>query len=354
MISKIQPSVLAYVNDRPLATGTIRSMADDFQVDEDLGFEPAGKGEHVLLQIHKRHLNTEAVARQLARLAGVKLMDIGYAGLKDRLASTRQWFSVNLAGKAEPDWATLVCDNLQILTVARHDRKLRRGALQSNRFRLIVRDLQGDVADIEPRLRRVTQHGVPNYFGEQRFGHANLDRATAMFEGQLRVKDRHQRGLYLSSARSELFNCVLSYRVGTGHWNRVVDGDVMMLDGTHSIFSVTQVNAEIEQRVMQHDIHPTGPLWGRGELRTDSWARQMEERILQDYTLWRNGLEQAGLEQQRRALRLKVSDLQWNFISRDELCLQFRLPPGSYATMVLRETVVCDQAIEQDFHGNNL
>ncbi len=331
-----------YVSDRPLATGVIRSTADDFQVDEDLGFEPAGKGEHILLQIRKRQLNTEAVARQLAKLAGVKLMDVGYAGLKDRMASTSQWFSVNLAGKPAPDWTALACDDLQFLIIAHHDRKLRRGALQSNRFKLIVRNLQGDVSDIEQCLLRIAQQGVPNYFGEQRFGHANLDRAAAMFEGRLRVKDRHQRSLYLSSVRSELFNRVLSHRVVTGNWNLAMDGDVMMLNGTHSIFSITQVDAEIEQRVMQHDIHPTGPLWGCGELRTSLSARQMEESILQEFTLWRNGLEQAKLDQQRRALRLKIDDLAWSFMYPNELHVQFSLPPGSYATMVLREIIVCD------------
>lgn len=320
----------------------IRSTADDFQVDENLGFEPAGKGEHILLQIRKRHLNTEAVARQLAQLAGVKLMDVGYAGLKDRMASTSQWFTVNLAGKPEPDWTVLACDDLQFLTAARHDRKLRRGALQSNRFSLIVRDLQGEIADIEPRLMRIKQQGVPNYFGGQRFGHANLDRAAAMFEGQLRVKDRHQRSLYLSSARSELFNRVLSHRVTAGNWNHAVAGDVMMLEGTHSIFSVTQANAEVEERVMQGDIHPTGPLWGRGELRTGLDARQIEENVLQECTSWRRGLEQAELDQQRRSLRLKVQDLKWDFISSHEVQVQFGLPSGSYATMVLREMVACD------------
>lgn len=340
--SKIQPSALAYISGRPLVTGVIRSTADDFQVDENLGFEPAGKGEHILLQIRKRHLNTEAVARQLAKLAGVKLMDVGYAGLKDRMASTSQWFSVNLAGKPEPDWAVLACDDLQFLTAARHDRKLRRGALQSNRFSLVVRDLQGEIADIEQRLMRIKQQGVPNYFGGQRFGHANLDRAAAMFAGQLRVKDRHQRSLYLSSARSELFNRVLSHRVTAGNWNRAVAGDVMMLEGTHSIFPVTHANAEIEERVMQGDIHPTGPLWGRGELRTGLDARHIEENVLRECASWCRGLEQAELDQQRRSLRLKVQDLKWDFISSHEVQVQFGLPAGSYATMVLREMVVCD------------
>ncbi len=340
--NRIHPSALAYICDRPLVTGVIRSTADDFQVDENLGFEPAGKGEHILLRIRKRHLNTEAVARQLAKLAQVKLMDVGYAGLKDRMASSSQWFSVNLAGKPEPDWTALACDNLQFLTVARHDRKLRRGALQNNRFSLIVRDLQGDVSDIKQRLLCIKQLGVPNYFGEQRFGHANLDHAAAMFEGQLRVKDRHQRGLYLSAARSELFNRVLSHRVTTGHWDRAVAGDVMMLEGTHSIFSIMQVDDEIKERVLQGDIHPSGPLWGRGELRTGLDARQIEESVLKECALWCRGLEQAELDQQRRSLRLKVQDLKWDFISSRDIQMQFSLPSGSYATMVLREVVRYD------------
>jgi tRNA pseudouridine13 synthase len=338
----IQPSLLAYVSERPPTSGVIRRTADDFQVDEDLGFEPAGKGEHILLHVRKRHLNTEAVARQLAKLAGVKLMDVGYAGLKDRMATTCQWFSVNLAGKPEPDWTALVCDDLQFLTIARHDRKLRRGALQGNHFKLMVRDIQGDPADIAQRLTRVAQQGVPNYFGDQRFGHANLERATAMFEGRLQVKDRHQRSMYLSSVRSELFNRVLSHRVAAGHWNRAIEGDIMMLNGTHSIFPITQIDSEIEQRIIQNDIHPTGPLWGRGELRTALLARHLEESILQEHSLWRQGLEQADMDQQRRSLRLNVTDLQWNFMEPQVLYVQFGLPPGSYATMVLREVVVCE------------
>ncbi len=335
---------LPYAGGYPSVSGVIRATAEDFQVDEDLGFEPTGKGEHILLQIRKRNTNTEWLARELSRLAGVKAMDVGYAGLKDRAAVTSQWFSVNLAGKPEPDWTQLASDDIQFLTIARHDRKLRRGALTANRFKLVVRNLKGDMSDIKPsieqRLTRIAAEGVPNYFGEQRFGHANLERATAMFTGQLRVKDRHQRGLYLSSVRSELFNRVLAHRVAAANWNRAIAGDVMMLDGTHSIFAIEAVNEEIQQRMMQQDIHPTGPMWGRGELRTRLEAREIEENTLNDYDAWRAGLEEAGLEQQRRSLRLKVEDLRWEFTPEGDLQLQFRLPPGSYATVVLREVIV--------------
>ena len=116
----------------------------------------------------------------------------------------------------------------------------------------------------------------------------------------------------------------------------------MMLNGTHSIFSITQVDAAIEERVTQCDIHPTGPLWGRGELRTELDARQIEESVLQECAFWCRGLEQAELDQQRRALRLKVYDLKWDFISPCEMQVQFGLSSGSYATMVLREVVACN------------
>lgn len=337
MISNIPE--LPYAVARPLVTGAIRTITDDFQVDETLGFEPAGKGEHILLHIRKRHANTEWLARELARLAGVKAVDVGYAGLKDRKAVTSQWFSVNLAGRAEPDWTQIASEDIQFLIIARHDRKLRRGALTGNRFTLRVRNLQGDVSGTEQRLARIAQEGVPNYFGEQRFGHANLERAGRMFAGELRVRDRHQRGLYLSAARSEIFNRVLAQRVAAGNWNIAVAGDVMMLEGTHSVFAVDDVDAEIARRVSEQDIHPTGPLWGSGELRSRHAARRLEEDVLAGCEPWRDGLEQAGLEQQRRALRLKVKDLRWQFEEGDSMRLEFGLPPGSYATVVLREIV---------------
>ncbi|MDX1251070.1 MAG: tRNA pseudouridine(13) synthase TruD [Gammaproteobacteria bacterium] len=335
----LSTSELPYAVARPHVTGVIRATANDFQVDEELGFEPAGKGEHVLLHIRKRNANTEWLARELARLAGVKVVDVGYAGLKDRKAVTSQWFSVNLAGRPEPDWTRIASDDIQFLAIVRHDRKLRRGALTGNRFTLRVSNLQGDVSGMALRLARIAEEGVPNYFGEQRFGHANLDRASRMFAGELRVRDRHQRSLYLSAVRSELFNRVLARRVAAGHWNTAVAGDVMMLDGTHSVFAVEDVDAEIARRVSEQDIHPTGPLWGSGELRSRHAARRIEEEALADCEPWRDGLEQAGLEQQRRALRLKVDDLRWKFEGSDSVLLEFQLPAGSYATVVLREIV---------------
>lgn len=336
------PSVeLPYAYGLPEVQGTVRRAPEDFQVDEDLGFEPAGEGEHVFLLIRKRNENTDWVAGRLGRLAGVKPADVGYAGLKDRQAVTTQWFSVNLAGRPEPDWSVLEGDNIGILAVRRHSRKLRKGALRGNRFVLVIRDLQGDRASLEERLRRIAQEGVPNYFGAQRFGigGGNLARAQGLFSGSLQERNRHKRGLYLSAARSMLFNEVLAQRVRAGTWAQPLAGDAMVLEGTHSFFVIEEVDAETRRRCAAMDIHPSGPLWGAGELHTRGEARRLEESVLAPLEFWRDGLERFGLTQERRPLRLKVEELAWEFPNERELRVSFRLPAGAYATTVLREMI---------------
>lgn len=333
------PNELAYIDSIPTTSGNIRTIAEDFQVNEELNFTPTGEGEHVLLQIRKRHTNTDWLARQLAKLSGVKTLDVSYAGLKDRHAVTTQWFSVRLAGQPEANWQQLASPEIELLQIIRHQRKLRRGALHANHFTLIVRDLKGDLTELEQRLQRVAQQGVPNYFGEQRFGHRhnNLTQVAAMFAGNLKVRGRHQRSLYLSSARSLLFNSVLSERVKRAQWNQAVKGDVMQLADSHALFVIDEVAPEITSRLANFDIHPTGPLWGRGESMTETDAAELEKQILSNYIPWCLGLEQAGLQQERRALRLSVHELQWEFLDNTTLRLNFRLPAGAYATTVLRE-----------------
>ena len=333
-------SDLAYAMGRPRATGRLRVRPEDFMVEEDLGFEPEGEGGHVWLRVEKRGLNTADVALRLGRLAGVKPVAVGYAGLKDRHAATRQWFSVNLAGGGEPDWSAVAGDELALLRVTRGRRKLQRGALKGNRFAIVVRDLRGGGEALQARMERLAVEGVPNYFGEQRFGHDNLARARAMFAGGFKPRDKHRRGLYLSAARAALFNEVLSQRVTRGCWDRALAGEVLMLDGSHSIFAIDEVTADIEQRIRSHDIHPTGPLWGRGEPASRLTARDMEIEALNVCGLWQTGLETVGLKQQRRSLRLPARDVVWHFDADGHLEVRFWLPAGAYATAVLREIVV--------------
>ncbi|MDZ7782516.1 MAG: tRNA pseudouridine(13) synthase TruD [Halioglobus sp.] len=142
----------------PPARATIRSQADDFQVTELLGFEPCGEGEHVYLLLEKRNLNTRDVVERIAALSGVRVRDIGYCGLKDRNARARQWFSIGLAGRSQPDWSALQAQGgIRVLQQCRHRRKLRRDSHRGNRFSLRLRDLRGDRALLEQRLERAAR-----------------------------------------------------------------------------------------------------------------------------------------------------------------------------------------------------
>lgn len=323
----------------PVMSARIRSTPEDFFVEELESFEPSGEGEHLLLTVEKRGMNTVFAAKQLAAWAGIAEMGVGYAGLKDRHAVTRQRFSVHLPRKVAPDLATLAVDGLQVVASTWHSRKLPRGALAGNRFELVLRDVAGDAGAIEARLREIVAHGLPNWFGEQRFGRdgGNVAAALAMFAGR-RVR-REQRSLLISAARSELFNRVLAARLADGSWNRGLDGEVWMLAGSRSVFGPEPWSDSLAQRLGDFDIHPTGPLWGTGELRTQADARDRETAALQDEdaVALRAGLELEGLRQERRALRLVPQALAWSWPSADALRLTFALPPGSYATAVLHE-----------------
>jgi len=330
----------------PPVAGLLRRRPEDFAVDEVLGFAPDGEGEHVLLRVRKRGANTDWVARELARFAGVRPGDVSYAGLKDRNAVTSQWFSLRLAGAAEPDWPALQLDGVEVLEAARHRRKLRRGALAGNRFEIVVRDLQGSGAELEPRLQAVRERGVPNYFGPQRFGRdgGNLERAEALFAGRLNERNRNRRGLYLSAARSFLFNQVLAHRVRDGSWETALAGEALVLAGSRSFFVVEAPDAEVDRRLAEGDIDPSGPLWGRGEPPVQGAARALEEEVLAPYPLFREGLEAAGMEAERRPLRLRPQGLEGGLEDGGSaLRVRFTLPAGCYATVVLRELVKTEE-----------
>ena len=317
----------------------MRAIPEDFRVEELDAFEPSGSGEHLLLTIEKRGTNTGFVAKQLAAWAGIPEMGVSYAGLKDRHAVTRQRFTVHLPKKVAPDLATLESDELRVLEHAWHARKLPRGALAGNRFVLTLREVRGEQAAIEARLRAIAARGLPNYFGEQRFGRGgdNIPAALAMFAGA-RVR-REQRTLLLSAARSELFNRVLAARVRGACWDTPLEGEVWMLDGSRSVFGPEPWSDALAARLAAFDIHPTAPLWGRGASRAQGAAAALEASALADppAPALRAGLEAAGLKQERRATRLRPDHLDWDWRGDDVLELRFALPPGAYATTVLAE-----------------
>ena len=296
-----------------LFTGRIRNSPGDFVVTEVLNFEFSDDGEHDWLWVEKVGANTVWVAEQLAFHASISVRDVGYAGLKDRHAVTRQWFSVRRPGAEGTDWTTLKADGVRILDQKLHRRKLKRGTHKSNTFRIAVRG--GEIAslggEIAERLEAIRAQGVPNYFGEQRFGRdgGNIELGRAVVAG--RRMARSKRSIGISAIRSLEFNDNLDARVRDGTWNRLLLGDVVNLDGTRSVFTADELTPELEQRCSEMDIHPSGSLPGISEI---------------------------GVEPSSRPLRMRVQDLKWE-LEDGALWLEFGLGRGSYATAALREIV---------------
>ena len=329
----------------PAGTGRLKSRPRDFQVVEQLGFEPGGGGEHVYLWVEKTGLNTEQLAAEFARFAGVSRRRVGYAGLKDKQALTRQWFCVHLPGKQELPWEECRGDGFRILRWLRHPRKLQRGALAGNRFQITLRQFEGDRRQAESILEQLSSQGFANYFGPQRFGHqgANVAHAVAMFEGREKVRNRHLRGLYLSAARALIFNQVLDYRVREGNWHIPLPGDLLMFDGGGAFFRAETLDDDIVERVRSLTLHPSGPLWGdRGEL-ASAEAGEIERSAAGEWQTLARGLEREGLRRQRRPLRVQATDLSWSW-QGDSLRLEFFLPAGVYATTLLREIIATEES----------
>jgi tRNA pseudouridine13 synthase len=325
--------------------GTIRSIAEDFEVQEELGFSPDGAGQHLLLKIRKRDANTEWVARAIARHARVRPSDVGFAGLKDRHAVAVQWFSVPAGREAgTASWLEFRHPEFTVLEAHAHGRKLRRGALAGNRFRIRVRALRGDRAALDARLAQIRAQGVPNYFGPQRFGRdaANLQALAYWALDGRALRGRAERSFTLSAGRSVVFNAVLAQRVQDASWDRLLDGEIVNLDGSGSVFRIETPPPDIGERCAALDVHPTGPLWGRGDLRPSLAAAALENKVSAAFTAVTTALEAAGLQQERRALRLKVEALAADL--DEDLELTFRLGSGAFATAVLRELVDADVA----------
>lgn len=325
----------------PPAGARIRASRGDFVVTERLGFELSGDGEHACLYLEKTGLNTAELVQRLSRLAAVAPVDIGFSGLKDRDAVTRQWLSVRLPGRAEPDWSPLEAQgDVRVLAVGRHRRKLKRGVHRANEFVLRLRDLHGGRDELEQRLRKVRARGVPNYFGEQRFGRngETLLQARAWAERGGPSVSRTRRGFYFSALRAALFNAMLAERVGAGDWDRLAEDDACMLQGTRSVFTSSGTDAAVAARIATGDVHPALPLWGEGRSLAGPAARRRVE-VIAAADPAADFLVRRGLALAHRATRVFADDFCWKFCDDGSLQLELSLPAGSYATTVLKELV---------------
>ena len=387
----------------PLGQGTLRAQPEDFVVEEDLGFTASGAGQHVLLKVRKRNANTQWVARELAKLCGCHPRDVGYAGLKDRRAVAVQWLTVPKSKLPLEAWPEVRHPEFDVLEAHAHSRKLPRGALAGNRFTLRIRDIAVADPDLNARVAQITRQGVPNYFGPQRFGH-NGSNLTRIADG-LHTLRPPERGFVLSAARSVIFNAVLAERVRDGSWNQLEVGDIANLDGRGSIFPVEAIataapnvatgavsgdptasdstdaapNAATDpsfgntlgtapgvashptrgmtptraidptliERAAQLDLHPTGPMWGRGAPATQHRIAELESRVATQFQPACDLTAAAAMDPERRALRLAVRDFTWSR-EPDSIVVSFRLTRGSFATTVLRELIDSEGTDEGD------
>ncbi|MBV1877741.1 MAG: tRNA pseudouridine(13) synthase TruD [Pseudomonadales bacterium] len=306
-----------------LGQGSIRQQPEDFKVTEILGFEPCGEGEHLYLLVNKIGANTGWVGEQLARFLGLRHFDVGYAGKKDRHAVTQQWFSCWLPDRPEIDWSKFSVEGVEILKAVRHLKKLRHGVHVGNRFELKIKafdfsapgspDHRGTGPDesayasveahnkqlLEERLRLIADQGFPNYFGPQRFGHngQNLLCADELFRGD--KVNRKKKGLYLSAARSYIFNRELEKKIQAVAWQR---SESLWLYGLapHRDIIIPPLAAE--------------------------------------FSNWADGLERLGVKAMQRDLVAYPTEMDWAYTG-DVLELEFCLPRSAYATSLLHELI---------------
>lgn len=338
-----------------LFSADLKTSPLDFDVKEIFDIELEGSGEHLYLYVEKTGVNTTDVAAMLERAYSVSSKEIGFCGMKDRQAVTRQWFSIQTHENAEASQAIFVDhaatgQQVTIVSSDRHSRKLRRGAHRGNEFSIVLRNLkfsgEEDQTHVNQRASQIAEHGFPNYLGPQRFGFngQNLVRARQWFRKPRKRTSRQQRSLWLSAARSALFNEVCAARVSAGTWDSLLPGEPAILSGSRSFFATTDVEAEeLAGRLATFDIHPSAPWWGRGKPVSQDACAEFEATTLAAHDDLREGLEKAGLPQERRAMRAMAQGLVCEWLDDQTLQLRFSLAPGVFATTLLEQLGNCQE-----------
>ena len=342
-----------YLSGKPQSTAVFKQQAEDFVVIEDLGYPLTGEGEHQLVLVEKLNTNTAFVAEALAKYTGLPLRNVTYAGRKDKFALTRQWFGLHAPGQADFDFSQLELPGVTILSQTRHNKKLKTGQLKGNRFTIVLREVSAP-EQVITRFEQAAANGVPNYYGEQRFGvvrhnsdgerteGGNLQLAQRMVAGEA-IRNRNKRSMALSALRSFLFNCQLSQRIEQACFNQVLTGDALMLSGSNSFFIHDGSDTNAQQRYQDKDLAPSAALWGKGNLPSQGVVAGLEQQVAQQYAPVSEFLAEAGLKQERRSIKIWPQNLEWEQ-QGDTLTVCFSLPSGCFATSVLRECAVLTQA----------
>lgn len=347
----LQVDPWAYLHEGPLFNAAIKQHLSDFKVFESLSFEPSNCGEHTLIHIEKTGLNTAFVAEEMAKFGNLPLKSVSYAGRKDKFATTSQWFGVYHGGKPKSDWSNFTLAGVKILAITQNDRKLRTGTISSNRFEIVLRNIDKlNKQALLARIEAIRKKGVPNYFGNQRFGELIKSDGTVQLGGNLQlaeklingedIRNRNKKSMAISALRSWLFNHFVSRRLEGLEYQQLLNGDALSLRGSNSFFvhSCEDQNslADTVARVANGKLLITAPLWGQGKLDSQNDALSFEQKTAVDYEDVCSALESVKLKQQRRPIMLFVEDFTAQ-IGDNSAALSFSLPSGCFATSVLRE-----------------
>ncbi len=331
---------LAYLYGKPTAHAKLKEKPEHFVVKEDLGYEFAGTGEHVMLKIRKTGENTMFVANELARFCGVKSKDIGWAGLKDRHAVTEQWLSIHLPKGDTPDFSEFEVQHpsIKILDTCRHNKKLRPGDLAGNEFVVTLTDVSA-VDDVEKRLKQIVESGVPNYFGAQRFGKEgnNLEEARRWGRDNVRTRNQNKRSMYLSSARSWIFNQIVSRRIESDRFNQILLGDLVNVEGKTQLIEEANFT-QLTQELKFDSVSITAALAGDNALPTQADALTIEQEVVDSEPELMALIRGNRMRHERREIVLKPANLKYT-IEGNEVILSFSLTSGSFATSIVRELV---------------
>lgn len=333
---------LAYPYGTALVSGTIKAQAADFRVVENLGFEPSGEGEHLFLLVKKSGLSSHELIDALARDFKLKPRDIGYSGLKDKLAVTQQWLSLHMPGQMN-QFEMPEISGYTVLQQGWHHRKLKPGTHRTNSFEVIIRNLEGFTEHSSRQIDSIKSSGMANYFGQQRFGERldNVSRAIQAFSNPRKTRklSRNKRSLYLSALRSHLFNQVLSSRIESGHWQQPVEGDVFMLSGSQSNFQEA-LSDDIQSRYQSFDLSSSASLFGEGNSKLADQAAAIENRVFSEHSEIVESLLRLKAKLQMRPIRVAVEDLNVEYQEKEKtLLIKATLPSGSYFTTLLNHFI---------------
>ena len=327
---------LNYAHGVPESKVGFKQEVADFQVDEELGYDLTGAGEHLCLRVRKNDMSTMEVVRRIGDILQLRISDIGYAGLKDKRAYCTQWFSLPVSNEQAKAVKNIECDKLEIMDSKRNARKIKVGSHKSNHFRIRLRNSTEPLAVLEERLQSIATQGVPNYFGPQRFGRkmSNMVQVIPLMEQvssgnavNTLPRKRFKRSMLFSAARAYLFNQLLSRRVGDDTWNRYMPGEALNLNGTTRFFVLREDeewNADYQQRLDRFDIHPSGPLFGiiaeKDRYTSKLEAANVETEIATQFESLVEGLKHYGLTAARRPLRFIPDTFTWQQLTGKDKC----------------------------------